>query len=235
MKTAFDIVNGKIVDVDEHGIVTIKAQYDDYLTLIKRKYKDVKIQMVDGRPLSCKQRNACYALIREIADYSGMTVERTKETMKFKFLSENIEDAADNMFSLSNAPMSLVCAFQRFLVGLIIDYDIPCSFPLLDMVDDVGDYIYRCCLVRKCVICGTHADIHHMVGSTVGMGGNRDEMIHLGSEVLPICRVHHNEIHQIGEEEWKEKYHLEKGVIVDEAIAKANGLNMKEKRKRNGT
>lgn len=30
MKSPIDIVRGRIVDIDKHGIVTIKARYDDW-------------------------------------------------------------------------------------------------------------------------------------------------------------------------------------------------------------
>lgn len=134
MKSPIDIVRGRIVDIDERGIVTIKARYDDWPILLKRGYKECNIQMIDSRPLSDKQRRTCYKLIREISNYTGMGLDPTKEYMKLKFLAEDLQATADQMFSLSNAPMSLVCAFQRFLVHFILDWDIPCSFPLLDFV-----------------------------------------------------------------------------------------------------
>lgn len=140
MKSPIDIVRGRIVDIDKHGIVTIKARYDDWPMLLKREYKECNIQMIDSRPLSDKQRRTCYKLIREISNYTGMGLDPTKEYMKLKFIAEDLQETADQMFSLSNAPMSLVCAFQRFLVRFILDWDIPCSFSLLDFVDDVQDY-----------------------------------------------------------------------------------------------
>ena len=78
MKTAMDVVKGQIVDIDEHGVVTIKCFYDDWFTMTKRGYKDCLVQMIDSRPLSDKQRRACYALIGEIADYVGEGKDRTK-------------------------------------------------------------------------------------------------------------------------------------------------------------
>ena len=33
----------KIVDIDEHGVVTIKCLYTDWFTLIKREYKECNI------------------------------------------------------------------------------------------------------------------------------------------------------------------------------------------------
>ena len=110
MKSPIDIVRGRIVDIDKHGIVTIKARYDDWPMLLKREYKECNIQMIDSRPLSDKQRRTCYKLIREISNYTGMGLDPTKEYMKLKFIAEDLQETADQMFSLSNAPMSLVCA-----------------------------------------------------------------------------------------------------------------------------
>lgn len=123
MKTPIDIVKGKITDIDEHGIVTIKCRYDDWRTLLRRQYSECLVQMIDSRPLSDKQRRTCYKLLREISNYTGMGLDPTKEYMKLKFLVEDLEQTADQMFSLSNAPMSLVCAFQRFLVHFIDLYN----------------------------------------------------------------------------------------------------------------
>lgn len=226
MKTPIDTVKGRIIDVDEHGVMTIKARYDDWHTLTKRQYSECLIQMIDGRPLSDKQRKTCYALIRAISDYTGMGLDPTKEWMKIKFLTEDLEQTADKIFSLSNAPMSLVCAFQRFLVRFLVDWDIPCNFPLLDFVDDVNDYLYACLLNKKCCICGQPADLHHV--DHVGAGRDREEIIHEGMEALPICRGHHTIAHSIGERAFKEKYHIPHGIILDKTICRVYGLKTKK-------
>ena len=224
MKTPVDVVKGKIVDYNEHtGEVTIKAHYDDLYSMIKRDYKECNVQMIDSRPLSAQQRKACYAMIREVAEYAGMGLDSTKEFLKLRFLTEELGETADKLFSLSNAPMSLVCAFQRFVVRMIVDYDIPTRFPMLDMVDDYKDYVYACCLKRKCIICGRGgADIHHVI--PIGMSANRKTMIHEGLEVMPLCRVHHTEIHQVGREKWEQMYHTQGGIILDRALCKVLGL-----------
>lgn len=226
MKTPIDIVKGRIVDIDERGTVTIQCHYDDWRTLLRRRYSDCLVQMIDGRPLSDKQRRTCYKLLREISNFTGMGLDPTKEYMKLKFLVEDLEQTADQMFSLSNAPMSLVCAFQRFLVHFILDWDIPCSFPLLDFVDDVQDYIYACLSSKKCCICGKPCDLHHV--DHVGAGRDRDEIIHEGMEVLPLCRDHHTEVHAIGWLTFQEKHHLNGGVVLDKDLCKIYKLKRKE-------
>lgn len=169
MKSPIDTARGHIVGYDDkRGELLVRVPYDDWLTMSRREYKECLVQLIDSRPLSDKQRRACYALMREISEYTGNDEDLTKEYMKVKFLVEDIESTTDEIFSLSNAPMSLVCAFQRFLVRFIVAWDIPCRFPLLGFVDDTEDYIYACLIHKKCCICGKPADLHHV--DRVGMG-----------------------------------------------------------------
>lgn len=219
MKSPVDVVKGKITKYDERtGIVTIEAKYDDVYTLIKRQYNECLVQMIDSRELSDKQRRCCYALIREIADYTGNSIGLTKEYTKLKFMSDDMEHTFDRIFSLSNAPMSLVCAFQRFLVRFIIEQDIPTSFSLLGYVDDTADYVYSCLINKKCCICGRPADLHHT--EAIGMGRDRNEIVHEGMPVLPLCREHHMEAHTMGQKAFEEKYHLDGGIILDKTLCR---------------
>lgn len=219
MKTPLDTTKGRIVGYDERrGELLIRAPYDDWQTMTKREYENCLVQLVDNRPISDKQRRACYALLREIGDYTGMGTDPAKEYMKLKFLVEDMDQTAEQIFSLSNAPMSLVCAFQRFLVHFILDWDIPCKFPLLDFVDDVGDYIYYCLIAKKCCICGRAADLHHI--DRVGMGRDRHDILHEGLEALPLCRGHHEEAHTVPDGEFFRKYHLSGGIVLDKTLCR---------------
>lgn len=228
MKAPSETVKGRIVGYDEkRGELLIRAKYDDYFTMCKREFKECLVQPIDGRRLSDKQRKACYALLGEIADYSGMSKGQTKEYMKIKFLADELQETADSIFSLSNAPMSLVCAFQRFLVRFILDYDIPCNFPLLDYVDDIQDYIYSCLITKKCCICGANADLHHH-DQTVGMGRDRTEIVHEGMGVLPLCREHHNEAHALGHDSFNAKWHISGGIELDKTLCRLYKLKTRK-------
>lgn len=228
MKSPVETVRGKIVGYDEkRGELLIRAPYSDWVTMTNRQFKECLVQPIDSRPLSDKQRRTCYALIGAISEYTGMGKDSTKEYMKLKFMTEELEETAEKIFSLSNAPMSLVCAFQRFLVRFIMDWDIPTDFSLLDMVDDVSDYIYGCLVNKKCVVCGRPADLHHV--ERVGMGRNREEIIHEGLEVLPLCREHHTEAHTMPDKDFFDKYHLPGGIVADKTICRIYGLKTRRK------
>lgn len=227
MKPATENLVGNIEGYDERrGALLITAPYDDWLTLTKRGYKKCLIQLKDERPLSHKQRNAVYALLKAISDWSGMTKDDTKEYFKLKFLADDIAETGEKIFSLADAPMSLICQFQRFIIDFIISNDVPCDFDILRFVDDMPAYIYACLAHKKCAICGRKADLHHST-EKVGIGRDRDQIDHLGMNVQPLCREHHEEAHMLGQKTFDEKYHL-CSVQLDRSLCVLYGLKFKK-------
>lgn len=228
MKPAVEQVKGTVVDYDpRRGVVKIEAPYDDFFTLCKREYKECIVQLIDSRPVSPKQRGACYALIREIAAWSGMQENEAKTMMKHEFVTSNPELTDGNLFSLGNASMSLVCQFQAFLIDFILSYDVPTKFPLIEKVDDIDRYIYACLVNKKCCVCGRPAVLHHY--DRVGAGRNREEIVHVGMLAEPLCWEHHTECHEKPQSEFDEKYHI-CPVKIDKAIAKIYEVDNEQKR-----
>lgn len=240
MKTPVDTVVGTIVDVDERGTMTIKAHYDDWPTLVKRGYRECRIELIDSRPLSSKQRRMCWAMIGEIADWQGdmrsatgraLAREFVNDARKLDFLISELGENADKLFSLSNASMSLVAAYQRYLVRFIVSNDIPTKKPMLEYVDDVADYVYSCLINKRCCVCGRAADLHHV--ERVGMGRSRTGICHEGMEVLPLCREHHTEAHTMPDDAFFERYHLDKGIQLDKTLCRLYGLKSRHRRQSN--
>lgn len=228
MKSPVETVKGRIVGYDEkRGDLLIRAPYADWQTMTKREFKECLVQPIDGRPLSDKQRRMCYALLHQISDYTGQDLHMTKEYLKIRFLADDLGETAGKIFSLSNAPMSLVCAYQRYLVRFILEFDIPCSIPLLEYVDDIPDYIYSCLVTKKCCVCGAPTDLHHI--DRIGIGRDRHDVIHEGLEVLPLCREHHGEAHTMSDQEFFDKYHLPGGIVMDKTLCRIYGLKAKRK------
>lgn len=223
-----DRARGRITGYDERrGVVTVEVPYDDFPRMCKREYREVDVQFIDSRPLSDKQRRSCYAMIREIAEWSGDTTESVKGILKLDFWRGELLEIADTMFSLSNAPMSIVAAFQNWLARFIVRNDVTTKRPMLEYIDDVDDYVYACLISRKCPICGKRADLHHW--QAIGMGRNRGSIIHEGMEVYPLCREHHTEIHSIGKADFISKYHLNPhGIIADKTICKIYKLKRRK-------
>ena len=215
------MVKGKIVEVREDGTAVIIAPIN-LSAYIHRQITECYVEAIDGRKLSDQQRRMCYALINAIAEWSGNTTEDIKQAFKLEFWANHVDTLADKIFSLSDAPMSLVAEFQRFLINVILSNDVPVKRPLIEYVDDINEYVYMCLIHKKCAVCGRPAELHHI--DTVGMGNDRAEVTHEGREAISLCRAHHTEIHTIGKQAFFEKYHFDKGVTIDKTILKIYNL-----------
>lgn len=68
-----------------------------------------------------------------------------------------------------------------------------------------GDYISK--LPTRCVLCGQKAEYHHL--DAVGMGRNRNNNLSENYTVVPLCRKHHTELHNIGYRRFAERYNFD--------------------------
>lgn len=226
MAKLIERIRGRIVGYDEkRRELLIRAPYDDFATMDRREYQEVDVIPIDARPLSDRQRRCCYAMLNAIAAWSGEELDDLKDHFKLDFIARMEEDM--ELFSLSNARMSVVAAFQSYLARFIVANDVPTRRPMLDYVDDIDDYVYQCVIHKKCPVCGKRAELHHI--DTVGMGRDREEIIHEGLEVMSLCREHHQEIHIMGRKAFLVRYHLNGGVIADRTICKIYGLRTQRK------
>ena len=216
------MLKGKLIDLREDGTAIIQAQVPIHQVL-HRQVKECYIDLIDSRSLSDKQRKFCYSLINSIAEWSGSTTQEIKEAFKLEFWADKVDTLADKIFSLSNAPMSLIAEFQKFLIEFVLSNDVPTKFPLLEYVDDIDHYVYMCLINKKCAVCGKKpVELNHI--DTVGMGNDRTKINHLGKEAIRLCREHHKEYHNIGKLSFFEKYHFNNGVEIDKTICKIYGL-----------
>ena len=221
---------GVIKDIMEDGTAVIHAALPNLNHALDRKYDKVEIILPDGRRISPEQRRKCYALLGEIAEFiegfrTSETIEDTKQVMKWDFILKRMESQERQLFSLSSCDMSTAREFITYLIEFIVKNDIPTKVPLIEQCEDIGKYVYACMINKRCCICGKPADLHHV--DAIGMGNDRTEVIHIGREALPLCRDHHVHLHEKGNKDFIETYHLQP-VKIDKKIAKLYKLNTKE-------
>lgn len=213
------------IELQEDGCVLIRAPVPSMEALTRQDVLRGGVTVIfnDGRRITALQRRKAYAMIGEIAEYmdgvrNESTIEDAKDIMKQQFIMDNIHAAQRKLFSLSNVDESTASQFIDFLVRFIIRHDIPTRIKLIEQCEDIAQYIYACLIHKKCAVCGRKADLHHITGSKIGMGGNREQVHHLGRACLPLCRAHHDEAHQ-DEAGLMSRYHLEP-VKIDAKICK---------------
>ena len=220
-----EIIRGKITSADECGI-TIFAPYSDIERMTLRKYSKVQIGLPDGRTISPEQRKKAHALINEIAEWMGEIPEYVKRLVKMEFIVNSLQSLEKELFSLSDCDVTTAREFITYLIDFMIEHDIPSKIPLYEQCEDIYRYVYSCALKKRCAISGRRAELHHVVA--VGMGRDRDDIIHIGMRVLPLSREYHTLAHTKGNDWLLNEYHLEP-ITVDKQIAKVYKLNTKEK------
>lgn len=203
---------GEIVDYDG-TYITIRAPWADREYITDHKVRSARVLLDDGMHITARQNKGIHATLRDIAEYTGNPEELTKETLKIMYAKRKGID----YFSLSDVSMDTAGDFLDFILSWSVENGIPLSEKILDRCDDVRRVVYACTMAKKCVVCGAFADLHHV--DTIGMGGNRDTASHLGRLALPLCRMHHVEVHQIGKAAFEKKYAVTP-VKIDKKIAR---------------
>lgn len=223
-------MNGYIQNYDGAAL-TIIAPFSDSRFLERTGCTECEIILHDGRSISPRQRNKVFALVSDIADFvSGADkkkrtqreilcamqlnylIDTTNKESVRKMLTHNYcQLSGIDLFSLSErspdtVDMSTARDFIDWLVELCVVHGIPCNDTLLNRCEDVQRYLYACVANRTCAICGKRAEIHEY--DRVGMGRNRRKMYHEGQRVQPLCRGHHCEVDQIGQQSFDNKYHM---------------------------
>lgn len=215
------IARGRIESASPQGLM-IRVPYDP--RFVTQQWDEVEVMIPDGRRISPDQRRKAYALMGEIAAWAGMETEEVKLVQKHDFVQKHLEGLHKELFSLSDCDMSTAREFITYLIDFVLEFDVPLKIPIMDVVDDVQKYVYSCLMHKKCAVCGKKTELHHV--DRVGMGNNRNEIMHLGRLCLPLCREHHIEIDHRGDDRFCEYYHIEP-VEIDDKIAKLYRLRGK--------
>ncbi len=152
--------------------------------------------------ISHEQRKKIYAILGDMENYTGDSVENLKLSTKQVFLQNTQwED-----FSLSNCNRELACDYIEFLVGLCFEMGIPLHDNPVNAFADVERYLALCLDKKVCAICGKSAEVHHW--DAIGMGHDRRKFDDSKHRRIALCRQHHTEAHAIGVETFKDKYHV---------------------------
>lgn len=200
----------KILSYDGERLV-IKPDESIDRDLLQKQVKRVELRLTDGREITAEQRRKIFALIRDISVWCGHEPEYIRAFMEFEYrIEKDIEP-----FSLSDCDVTTAREFINYLINFCFENDVPTKKPLLTQADDIGKYLYYCLEHRKCAICNAPADVHHV--DTIGMGNNRQKVIHMGKSAIALCRAHHTEAHTIGANRFFDKYKVF-GIKLDDYL-----------------
>lgn len=174
-------------------------------------------ELADTRRVRKKQRRLFFALLNDIVDHFVVPQDFLKDMFYLQYqyyTGKEISLADHTRSSVTDA---------NVLIELVIDFMFEWHVPFAKgyelLPKEEQYFIYQCCRHRVCLVCGLPADIHHT--DTVGMGVDRNKVDHTQHRVLPLCRTHHQNYHQLGPEKFAELYHVPvNGIKLDEETLK---------------
>ena len=214
--------SGQYYDTLPDGRVLIATYFPENAS-----FESLRLLWDDPETITGEQRRKIFALNGEIAVWSGHDSEYTRKNLLADFLRENLEKLQMSTISLAtgaNCSKSTARMIIDYLISFILNNNVPTKEPLMQNADDIQQYVYACLASKKCAVCGRKADLHHV--DAIGMGYNRQDKPQIGARVLPLCRMHHQEWHNVGGTEFDKRYHLEP-VALDQRLAKVYGLTKK--------
>lgn len=198
---------GKVVGIKGE---TITLEVDDtsairrIITLSDGAQPTLEVNIRDEREISPEQRKFVYALIRDIANWSGHFPDEIKNYAKFEF-----EEITELEISLSDCSREEATEFINYLLKFVITNKVPLPKGIKVLDENLSYYLYLCLINRACAVCGkSGADIDHY-NEAVGMGRNRKTIDQSQMTFCALCRTHHQERHQIGARAFSEKYHVD--------------------------
>ncbi len=214
------IVNAAVKSYDGHDLLLVPEEPIGR-ELEQKRIELVELRLDDGRTISNDQRRKIFAVVRDISLWSGHSPEEIREYLTWDFRSLD----GRPHFSLSDVDMTTAREFLTYLIDFCFLHGVPTKDTLLHQTDDIGKYLYLCLEHRKCAICNAHAEVHHV--DRIGMGRDREEIVHVGLLAIALCRKHHNKAHE-DEKALFEENHIY-GIRLDEFLC--NKLNLRAKPK----
>lgn len=213
------ITTAKIIKYDGEKLTVVPNELIDR-ELTDKEIKICELRLDDGRSISADQRKKIFALIKEIAMWSGNEPEYIRSFLTWDFCCKYGSD----MFSLSDVDMTTAREYISYLIEFCFKWGVPTREALIDRTEDIGRYLYACLYHKKCIVCNDNAELHHV--DHVGMGFDREQICHLGLRAEAVCRKHHIEAHNSGQHTFDDKYHVY-GIKLDKKLCNVYGLKIK--------
>ncbi len=214
------ITTAQIVKHNKHFLL-LSINSDVERELKQKEAVNVEIRIDDGRTISSEQRKKIFAIIRDISLWSGHEPEYLRSYLTWDFCMKTEYD----YFSLSDVSMTVAKEFINYLITFCFDFNVPTKDTLLYQTDDIGKYLYLCLEHRKCAICNRPAEVHHV--DRIGIGRDREKIVHIGLKAVALCREHHDEAHKREKDLFKENYIY--GIKLDKYLCERLNLNTRER------
>lgn len=182
----------------------LRTMYDGDISNI-----EAEVIFHDPRRFSPQQRRLYWALLGDIYKWSGQSIDELHDWFKQEYVITTC-----SLVSLKDTSESTVSEINK-LLELVIDFMFEFNVPFKDgyelLPTNEAYYLFLCIKHRKCAICGSSAQIHH-----IDAVGNRKRVVvnHSLLRLIALCWKHHGEAHNLGNTNFCNKYKVQ-GIKID--------------------
>ena len=205
----------------ERVVAGVKEELEEYLN-------NCPIEVIPIRKLSSEQNGLIHVLLKQYADELGWTLIDMKEYIKEQFALTNDLD----YFSTANCDIEMANNFIAYIIEHALENQINLYIlnkndkrykHILDIDIIEQRRIIACLKAKVCAVCGmTHdpdnnkfIELDHW--DNVNQLGGYAFDDGLQTRFISLCHKHHLEKHNIGREDFSNKYHIE-GVYLNEQL-----------------
>lgn len=210
---------GQIISFSGNQVVINLDSVEDWQEQELTQLPRIELDVDSAKEITIDQRKKAFAMLHDIAEYTGYSLRESEEMMKIRFIS-TLKNP--KFFSLSNCRREKATDFIQFMINFCLDQSIPFTTKVSDEIQQ--SYALRCKLVmnRLCFVCGKpNAQLDHV--NTIGMGRNRRHVNQVGYYAWTLCNEHHiSGKHTEGIISFMQKYQIKPVKLNKDMIEKLN-------------
>lgn len=212
----------KEIETDEGGawLKCYVPNFNKIRNYFKNDLVQGNLELIDQRIRSLEQLRKYWALVGDIEFHTGYPKLQLSDT--FKVTYSEIKGLDPSEISLSTIDMTSLYELINLVLDWCMTYDISISGETGLMFRDLEQWYYYLAHKKECFICGggeedkSSRHTHHI--DKIGMGHNRNKVIHEGRRAMILCGPHHDEYHTIGHRKFLEKYHIQMITLTEELV-----------------
>lgn len=125
-----ELQSGIITAIDQYGVTVRCNDAGLVRNAFVRQYDEVIVEFKDGRHITPEQRKKAWALMTDIATWSGNGKDEVYAALKYDFTVRTVDTFKKHLFRLSQADITTARAFIDFCVDFMLEHGVPSREPI---------------------------------------------------------------------------------------------------------
>ncbi len=199
----------------------------------EKELNNYPIKIIPQNTITDEQMKLLYVLFKQYGEELGYTMVEMKELMKEMFcFNQEIGEFSLSPYKKNPLTKEQATEFLQFIIEQAIENNINLYIKdtkqgtvkhIRKIVPDIQRYVIKCLKTKICAVCGSIHDPNNNKFIELDHWDNVNQLggyafdDGLQTRFISLCHKHHLEKHNIGREDFSDKYHIE-GVYLNEQL-----------------